>query len=229
MGIALPEEVMRIIKPLLAVIILATVIHTEVHARSKSGGTNNNNKPTPFLLASPDLTAEGNLVDEQAFNGFGCTGGNTSPALTWTGVPPGTKSFALMVHDPDAPTGGAGWWHWVVINISATVNTLPKGFGKPENAAHASGLRQIRNDFGTLAWGGPCPPVGAKPHSYIFTLYALKTEKIDFPVDATASFIGFLINSNTISKATLKARYARPALTPTPAVIDATPQHEKAN
>ena len=72
-----------------------------------------------FKLESADVKPNAAIAEEQVFNGFGCTGKNVSPALKWSGAPKGTKSFALLVHDPDAPTGGAGWWHWVVINIPA--------------------------------------------------------------------------------------------------------------
>src|SRR5215472_15254147 len=65
-----------------------------------------------FTLSSSDFSQGGKLAEAQVFNGFGCKGGNISPALSWSGVPEGTKSFALLVHDPDAPTG-SGWWHWV--------------------------------------------------------------------------------------------------------------------
>lgn len=164
-----------------------------------------------FKLASDEIPANGTIAAEQVFNGFGCTGGNVSPSLRWSGAPAGTKSFALLVHDPDAPTGGAGWWHWVVVNIPANVTSLPKGIGTPENAHHSSGARQIRTDFGTPGWGGPCPPVGDKPHRYRFTLYALGVEKLDLPADASASLAGFMINANAIGRAQLTGRHGRAA------------------
>src|SRR5437868_2345650 len=70
-----------------------------------------------FKLESADLKTKGKIADEQVFNAFGCSGKNVSPALKWSGAPKDTKSFAVLMHDPDAPTGGAGWWHWVVVNI----------------------------------------------------------------------------------------------------------------
>ena len=83
-----------------------------------------------FTLSSRDFSPGGTLADEQAFDGMGCTGQNLSPELRWSGAPAGTKSFALMLHDPDAPTGGAGWWHWIAFDIPATVTELAKGAGK---------------------------------------------------------------------------------------------------
>ena len=162
-----------------------------------------------FKLTSAEIAPGGTIAQEQVFSGFGCTGGNVSPSLQWSGAPAGTKSFALLVHDPDAPTGGAGWWHWVVANIPASVNTLPKGIGKAENANHSSGARQLRTDFGAPGWGGPCPPVGDKPHRYRFTLYALGVDKLDIPADATASLAGYLINANAIGRAKLTGYYGR--------------------
>src|SRR2546421_213856 len=83
-----------------------------------------------FKLASPDIRPNGPIAMEQVFNGFGCSGGNISPALGWSGAPEGTESFALLVHDPDAPTGGAGWWHWLVINISPGTTPVGKEAGE---------------------------------------------------------------------------------------------------
>ena len=163
----------------------------------------------PFKLSSADIKANAAIADEQVFEGFGCSGKNISPALKWSGAPQGTKRFALLVHDPDAPTGGAGWWHWVVTNIPADAGELPKGAGKSDGSALPKGATQITTDFGKSGWGGPCPPVGDKPHRYNFTLYALKVDKLDLPQGATASLAGFMINANSIGKATLTGKYGR--------------------
>lgn len=162
-----------------------------------------------FKLSSADIKANATIAEEQVFAGFGCSGKNISPALTWSGAPKGTRSFALLVHDPDAPTGGAGWWHWVVTNIPADVAELPKGAGKGDGSALPKGAGQIATDFGGPGWGGPCPPVGDKPHRYHFTLHALKVDKLDLPAGATASLAGFMINANSIGKATLTGKYGR--------------------
>ena len=162
-----------------------------------------------FKLASPDIKPNAPIADEQVFAGFGCTGKNISPALKWSGAPQGTKSFALLVHDPDAPTGGAGWWHWVVTNIPADTAELPKGAGKADGSALPKGALQTNTDFGGPGWGGPCPPVGSKPHRYNFTLHALKVEKLELPQGATAALAGFMINANSIGRATLTGKYGR--------------------
>lgn len=162
-----------------------------------------------FTLSSADIKPNAAIADEQVFAGFGCSGKNVSPAVKWSDAPKGTKSFALLVHDPDAPTGGAGWWHWVVTNIPADAGELPKGAGKADGSALPKGAAQIATDFGGPGWGGPCPPVGDKPHRYNFTLHALKVDKLDLPQGATASLAGFMINANSIGKATLTGKYGR--------------------
>jgi len=153
-------------------------------------------------LTSPDIKPGAKIADEQVFNSFGCTGKNVSPALAWSGAPKGAKSFALMVYDPDAPTG-SGFWHWVMFNIPADVTSLPKGAGDPKSDAAPKGAVQSRTDFGSPGYGGPCPPKGDKPHRYQFTIYALDTDKIDADANASAAFVGFNLHFHTLAKATL--------------------------
>ena len=160
-----------------------------------------------FELTSPDVKEGATVGDEFVFNNFGCTGGNVSPALNWSNAPKDAKSFALFVHDPDAETGGAGFWHWAVVNIPANVTSLPRGDGEMGKPQTKSGLKQINTDFGTPGWGGPCPPKGDKPHHYVFTVYALKADKVDVPPTETASFAGFMANMNMLDKASLTATY----------------------
>jgi Raf kinase inhibitor-like YbhB/YbcL family protein len=162
-----------------------------------------------FTLRSAEFRNSGTIAQEQAFNGFGCTGGNVSPSLSWSGAPAGTKSFALFVHDPDAPTGGSGWWHWVVTNIPANVTHLAKGAGNADGSALPSGAHQIATDFGVPGWGGPCPPMGDKPHRYHFKLVALKVERLDLPPQATAALAGFMAHANALGSATLTGRFGR--------------------
>jgi hypothetical protein len=161
-----------------------------------------------FKVESADVKPNVMMADEQVFNGFGCSGKNISPSLKWSGAPAGAKSFALLVHDPDAPTGGAGWWHWVVVNIPAGTTELKKDAGKGDGSNLPAGAGQVTTDFGAPGWGGPCPPPG-KPHRYVFSLYALKVEKLDIPAGATASLAGFMVNANSLGKATLIGKYGR--------------------
>ena len=162
-----------------------------------------------FKLSSPDIQANALIDKKFESNVFGCSGENKSPALKWSGAPRDARSFAVTVYDPDAPTG-SGWWHWSVIDIPANVTELKSDAGNASNANLPPGARQVRIDYGVAAWGGPCPPEGDKPHRYIFTVYALKTDKLDVPADATAALAGFMVNANQIGKASFTAKYGRP-------------------
>jgi Raf kinase inhibitor-like YbhB/YbcL family protein len=161
-----------------------------------------------FKLMSPTIKPGSTLSDAQVFSGFGCTGKNISPALKWSGAPAGTKSFALTVYDPDAPTG-SGWWHWVVYNIPASASELAEGAGTADGKGLPAGSAQGNTDFGAPGFGGACPPPGDKPHRYIFTVYALKTDKLEIPAGGTAALVGFMINANKLGSATFTAKYGR--------------------
>jgi Raf kinase inhibitor-like YbhB/YbcL family protein len=162
----------------------------------------------PFRLESPELQPGGRFDPRHVFNGFGCTGGNVSPALKWMGAPAATRSFALTVYDPDAPTG-SGWWHWVMFDIPATTAGLAAGAGNPAAGKAPKGAIQTGTDFGKPGFGGPCPPAGDKPHRYVFTVYALKTDKLDIPADGTAALVGFMITGNKLGEAKFTAHYGR--------------------
>ena len=159
-----------------------------------------------FTLKSDDLS--GQLTETQVFSGFGCTGKNISPSLKWINAPKDTKSFALTVYDPDAPTG-SGWWHWVIFNISSGINELKTDAGNLQKGLAPKGSVQSVTDFGTPGFGGACPPEGDKPHRYIFTVYALKVEKLDLDEKALPALVGFILNQNTIARASLMAYYGR--------------------
>ena len=154
-----------------------------------------------FTLSSPDVHQGAKIASTFVFNGMGCTGNNQSPALQWSGAPAGTKSFAVTVYDPDAPTG-SGWWHWVLYNIPANVTKIDRGHVP-------AGEKQGLTDFGSAGYGGPCPPTGDKPHHYIFTVYALKVASIDVPAHASAAYVGFNLNANKLAMAKLTALYNR--------------------
>jgi len=161
-----------------------------------------------FTLTSPDIKPNAMIDKKFEANVFGCSGENKSPALKWSGAPKDTKSFAVTVYDPDAPTG-SGFWHWFVINIPANVTELAANAGAVGGANLPKGATNVRIDYGFAGWGGPCPPEGDKPHRYIFTVYALKTDKLDIPADATAAVAGFMTNGSTIAKASFTAKYGR--------------------
>jgi hypothetical protein len=191
-------------RPLLAGAVLgawAFAAQAQAAPRSTAAGT------AVFTLTSPDIAEGKTIAEAQVFNSFGCHGRNVSPALSWSHVPAGTKSFALLVHDPDAPTG-SGWWHWVVYDIPADATSLPAGAGDPKKNLMPAAAVQGRSDFGTSGYGGPCPPPG-KAHHYYFRLYALKVAKLDVPADATPALIGFNVNANSLGKAQLLGMYGR--------------------
>jgi len=178
---------------------LATVHAADTPVASAAGN---------FTLTSKDIAPGGKIAEAQVFNGFGCKGGNVSPELSWSNAPAGTKSFALLMHDPDAPTG-SGWWHWLVYNIPASTASLPAGAGDAHKGTLPAGAVQARTDFGTPGYGGPCPPPG-KPHHYHFFLYPLKVDKLDVPAEATAAFVSFNVRAQSIGKpAELVGLYGR--------------------
>ncbi|WP_336218657.1 YbhB/YbcL family Raf kinase inhibitor-like protein [Citrobacter amalonaticus] len=158
-----------------------------------------------FSLGSTDIPDNHVLTQKQIFNGFGCEGANISPQLHWQNPPEGTKSYAITLFDPDAPTG-SGWWHWTVVNIPAKIHALPSG-AKMETVA--PGIVQGRNDFGYAGFGGACPPAGDKPHRYQFTLWALNTDTLPIDHNASGALVGFMLNSHVIAKAELMATYGR--------------------
>lgn len=159
-----------------------------------------------FTLKTTTFDPKKPLPMKQVFNGFGCSGENISPALEWSGAPKDTKSFAITVYDPDAPTG-SGWWHWTVVNIPATVTKIEEGASN--NKKLPEGAVEGRTDFGKPGFGGACPPVGDKPHRYIFTVYALKTDKLDVNAEASGAMVGFNLNANSLGKATFTVKYGR--------------------
>jgi Raf kinase inhibitor-like YbhB/YbcL family protein len=159
-----------------------------------------------LTLTSKDIS--GQLSINEVFNGFGCTGKNISPELSWNNVPKGTKSFAISVYDPDAPTG-SGWWHWIVFNISKDVRSLKAGAGEISAKLLPQGAVQNVIDYGFAGFGGACPPQGDKAHRYIFTVYALDVEKFDLDGKQSAAIAGYYINAHTIEKASLIAYYGR--------------------
>jgi Raf kinase inhibitor-like YbhB/YbcL family protein len=174
-----------------------------------------------FVLLSPDL-ASGKIAEKYVLNGFGCKGQNVSPALEWRNPPAGTKSFAIQIHDPDAPTG-SGFWHWAVYDIPVEVTSLAQGAGNSPSTLPA-GAFGGNTDFadtgatgGNGNYGGPCPPTGDVPHRYVFTIYALAVDKVEaaggIPKTGTAALYSFVMNkglgAGLLGKASFTATYGR--------------------
>jgi len=162
-----------------------------------------------FNLASSDVLNNGTIPTAQVFNQFGCTGNNISPILTWSGAPAATQSFVVTIYDPDAPTG-SGFWHWVVFDIPKTQTSLPRGVG---GGGLTGGAVQATSDYGIAAYGGPCPPVGASPHHYQFTVYAVDVPSLGTSAGltskSTGAFVGFNMRPHAIAQASFTATYGR--------------------
>jgi len=159
-----------------------------------------------FTLKSSELGGQATL--KQVFGGFGCTGENVSPQLSWENAPEGTKSFAITVYDPDAPTG-SGWWHWLAFDIPASTKELKSGAGSTQAELLPKGIIQSMTDYGTTGYGGPCPPEGHGFHTYIITVYALNVDKLGLEEKANPALVGYMINSKTIEKASIITYYKR--------------------
>ncbi|AFD08936.1 YbhB/YbcL family Raf kinase inhibitor-like protein [Solitalea canadensis] len=153
-----------------------------------------------FTLKSNELN--GQFTSKQYGNDFGCNGGNISPDLVWENAPKDTKAFAITMYDKDAPTG-SGFWHWVVYNIPATTMELKSDAGNYSQKSLPQGAVNGNNDAGTPGYVGACPPPGPA-HMYVITVYALKS-KLEIDKNASAALIGFMLNANTIAKASIIA------------------------
>ncbi|MBF9073041.1 YbhB/YbcL family Raf kinase inhibitor-like protein [Streptacidiphilus fuscans] len=157
-----------------------------------------------ITVTSDDVSDGGVLPDAQVY-----AHGNTSPQLSWSGAPAGTKSYAVTCYDPDAPTG-SGFWHWTVFDIPADVTELPTGAGSGDFKGLPAGAVQVRNDYGTRDFGGAAPPPGDGPHRYVFTVYAVDQEKLDPDADASPAVVGFNLRFHAIGRGQLVAEYEHP-------------------
>lgn len=158
-----------------------------------------------FSVTVPDAPG-GRFAPAQFLNQMGCTGANLSPRITWSNPPAGTKSFAVSIYDKDAKTG-SGWWHWVVVNIPASVTELPAGAGSGA-AALPAGATQTNGDGGNPVYGGPCPPVG-ELHDYVVTVKALKVDTLPLPPNATGAMVGMMGNLNSLGQASTVVKAGR--------------------
>ncbi|MED7931374.1 YbhB/YbcL family Raf kinase inhibitor-like protein [Nonomuraea sp. LP-02] len=136
-------------------------------------------------------------------------GKDISPQLSWSGAPEGTKSYAVTVYDPDAPTG-SGFWHWAVADIPATVTELPEGAGDDTGTGLPHGAYQLPNDARVPRYLGAAPPAGHGPHRYFVVVHALDTETIGVPATATPAYLGFTIAGHLLGRAVLTATAETP-------------------
>ncbi len=143
--------------------------------------------------------SDGGTIDPR-YAEQGCGGQNVRPALMWEDAPEGTKSFAITIYDPDAPTG-SGWWHWVVVDIPAGVTYLG------EDAALPASAREWVNDYGYPGYGGACPPPGPA-HHYIHTVHALPFERIPVDDGTPSAPLRFTILANELASASITGLFA---------------------
>lgn len=159
-------------------------------------------KAGSFTVTSTDVANAEPLSDDHAF-----AGGNTSPQLSWSGFPEETKAFVVTCFDPDAPIV-SGFWHWVLVNLPATVTSLDTGAGTTERLDN--GAFHVRNDFGTKNFGGAAPPAGDQVHRYYFVVHAIDVEALDVDSDATPAVVSFNLAFHTLARAIITPTYQIP-------------------
>jgi Raf kinase inhibitor-like YbhB/YbcL family protein len=159
-----------------------------------------------FGVTSADIAEGETFAKPQVSGVFGAGGEDVSPQLSWSGFPAETRSFAVTIYDPDAPTA-SGFWHWAVANLPASVTSLATGAGTPGSSELPAGAVTLPNDGGFKGYVGAAPPQGHGPHRYFITVHAVGVEAIELPDTATAAFLGFNLFFHTLARAQLVARY----------------------
>jgi Raf kinase inhibitor-like YbhB/YbcL family protein len=161
-----------------------------------------------FTVTSSDISHNETMPTPQVSGIFGAGGEDRSPQLSWSGFPDGTKSFAITVYDPEAPTL-SGFWHWAVFNLPASVTELPAGAGDPDSSALPAGAVTLRNDAGLTRFLGAAPPDGHGLHQYHFVVHALSTDHLDVDPGATPAFLVFNLGGVTLGRAAITGTYER--------------------
>jgi Raf kinase inhibitor-like YbhB/YbcL family protein len=157
-----------------------------------------------FIVTSESIKDGEPLRNEQVSGMMGAGGQDISPQLSWSGFPKQTRSFALTVYDPDAPTV-SGFWHWSIANLPATVRSLPAGIG--DGRQLPGGAITLRNDAGFPRFIGAAPPAGDGMNRYYVAVYALALEKIDITEESTPAFLGFNLFQHAIARALIHGTF----------------------
>jgi Raf kinase inhibitor-like YbhB/YbcL family protein len=163
-------------------------------------------KVPSFSVTSSDCTDGETLPMPHVSGVMGAGGEDRSPQLSWSGFPEGTKSFAVTVYDPDAPTA-SGFWHWAVANLPAGTTELASGAGDKDAPSLPAGAVQLRNDGGFAGYVGAAPPSGHGPHRYFVVVHAVDTETLDVDADTTPAVLGFNLFFHTLARATMVLTY----------------------
>jgi Raf kinase inhibitor-like YbhB/YbcL family protein len=159
-----------------------------------------------FELTSDDITEGQPLKADQASGTMGAGGHDNSPQLSWSGFPQETKSFAVTVYDPDAPTA-SGFWHWAVFNIPASTTSLVAGAGDDGGTGLPANAVTLRNDAGLARYIGAAPPPGHGAHRYFVAVHAVDVETLDIGADATPAFLGFNLFQHAIARAVIHGTF----------------------
>ncbi|MGA5544476.1 YbhB/YbcL family Raf kinase inhibitor-like protein [Mycobacterium sp. NPDC051198] len=157
-----------------------------------------------FTLTSESVTDGQPLANDQVSGIMGAGGEDVSPQLSWSGFPAETKSFAVTVYDPDAPTA-SGFWHWAVADLPATVTELPAGAG--DGGDLPGGAVTLTNDASLKRYLGAAPPAGHGPHRYYIAVHALPVESLELPEGATPAYLGFNLFGQAIARAVIHGTY----------------------
>ena len=184
------------------IVIGAFLVQTCFAGEKEGMGSGKMHHMPTFTVTSTDVKADQPLAQAQMSAMFGAGGQDISPQLSWSGFPKETKSFAITVYDPDAPTG-SGFWHWAVMNIPATVVSLPSGAGAPNSTVLPKEAVQLKNDANLTQFLGAAPPPGHGIHHYIITVYAVDVAALDIPQTATPAYLGFNLFTHALAKAVL--------------------------
>jgi Raf kinase inhibitor-like YbhB/YbcL family protein len=185
------------------VLLLITAVALGAWARAAS-------KPAShFVLSGVDPKLAARVPEVYTANAFGCSGGNTSPALQWSGAPPGTLSFVVTLFDPDERSTPSGWWHWVVYDLPKDSSRLALGAGVEKSTLLPEAAQQGRSDLGNDDYHGPCPAKGDPPHRYTFTIYALNVAQLPVPAESSGAMVTSTAQEHLFAKAVFIAHYGR--------------------